>query len=249
VAHSSKHSDGEGIGGIIVTYVVSGILGVLTVVDIVGLPNWPPFSDNIQQITLAFLIGLTIFLATDRWKEIKGRKVIRDDIKSSKVEIIDSLAGVHTRVIEKSEDGFDYLCQRYTAETTTRIEQAAIAPSTLLEEKTKNRYRKAIRKALDRKVEYTYVYVTDNDRGSRVNSFIQDKNYHPMELVNDGSIPLVSFSIVYEEDDSAEVIARYPYDPHEQGIWLVTTHPQVVNFFVAYHKKLAEAARPLAPSN
>lgn len=232
-----------GTTAVIAVLIASASVAVL---DILGLlDSTSQIAVRLPAITLLVLTGISLHLVIDRITEAREFQNIRVKLENIANNIESATQGVEIKLLNGTDEGFGYLCERYRLAEKT-IRQAAIAPSTDISPALSEEYENTI-KAVQSKgiVRYTYVAVLDPIRADRVNRLLSNGKpgkYVVKKYSDYGQIPGVSFSIV----DGKEVIARVPYnDGDREPMWLSIKHPQIVLLFENYFDKINNGAKPL----
>jgi len=221
---------------------------VLAVVAFIVLAGFTPSNQAMNWFPYALLFfGLTLILFSyfrSEWlAEYERKQAQLNSIQKS----ISALSG-NVTVIEATQ-AMDYLSQRF-GEAQKTIKQAALAPS--LDSNSYANYDKKLNQVLKTKknIKYLHVVTLDKIRWKRVNEKISDpsvQNY----FVKYYDLPdiISSLFLSYAILDDYELVVRYPYMPHQSGMWLSIKNPDIVNLFVRYFDNLWEKGQSLEKDN
>jgi hypothetical protein len=216
------------------------VLVLISVLDLTGLlDKYDWFNKRIPTLILLSLSSTVAYWLSEQRKKQEQLNDIQN--------LIASLSGNIT-VIEAAQ-AMDYLSQKFS-EAQKTIKQAALAPS--LGVSSYANYDKKLNQVLKTKknVKYLHVVTLDKTRWKRVNEKISDtgiQNY----FVKYYDLPdiISSLFLSYAILDDQELVMRYPYMPHQSGMWLSIKNPDIVKLFVRYFDNLWEQGQLLEKNN
>jgi hypothetical protein len=235
------------------------IVGVLDMLGLIGSTSWldrriPAFI----LLSLAAIIGYLFIEAQNRTRQFetldKQFGILKGLINQNTGNIISSLelAGFIVKKLENTEQGFDYLCKRYT-EAKKTIDQASLGPSLLATDASIfQQFEQATCEAAQNpKIRFRYLATFNAQRWSIVKKAFQQstasKYYVGYYEENLSNLSVLSFTIIdSEEEGEKELIVRYQYDPSDdQGYWLAIRQPDIVRLFSTYYANLWNKAAKL----